>query len=456
MAGIGFELRKLLRKDTLLGLIRAYTYAGVISSGPWILSIIGILIIGIFSLGMVIPNAAVAQFQVSVTYLIAISLLLTGFIQLAFTRFCADRSFEKREELILPNFGGVTLLVTASSGMLGLLAVLFLLPEQSILYRSLLVACFVVLCNIWIATVFLSGMKQYKAILWLYALGYTITVFAAIWLRFLNLEGLLLGFLLGQVTLLTGMLVLIVRGYPSTRIVSFEIFSAKYLFPSLMFVGFFYNAGVWADKAMFWYFSGTGSEVIGPLRASLIYDIPVFLSYLSLIPGMAVFLVRMETDFVEYYNNFYDAVREGGSLAYIEDMRNQMVFVIRQGIFQILKIQAIAALLIMATGAQIFSALGISELYLPLLKVQLVAAALQVVFLAIINVFCYLDQRRMLVLLTGMFLGLNILFTAISLSLGPQFFGYGYMAALAVCVLVGLWLVNRKMGELEYITFMLH
>ena len=196
--------------------------------------------------------------------------------------------------------------------------------------------------------------------------------------------------------------------------------------------------------------------MIGPLRASLIYDIPVFLSYLSLIPGMAVFLVRMETDFVEHYSNFYDAVRDGGSLSYIEEQRNQMVFVIRQGIFQILKIQAIAALLLMVTGAQIFAALGISELYLPLLKVQLIATALQVVFLAIINVFCYLDQRRMLVLLTGLFLVLNILFTGISLYLGPQFFGFGFLLALAVCVLLGLWLVNRKMGELEYITFMLH
>ena len=35
MAGIGFELRKLLRQDTLLGMIRAYAYAGVIGSGPW-------------------------------------------------------------------------------------------------------------------------------------------------------------------------------------------------------------------------------------------------------------------------------------------------------------------------------------------------------------------------------------------------------------------------------------
>ena len=49
MAGIGFELRKLLARDNLLALLRAYAYAGVISSGPWILSILGMLLIGIFS-----------------------------------------------------------------------------------------------------------------------------------------------------------------------------------------------------------------------------------------------------------------------------------------------------------------------------------------------------------------------------------------------------------------------
>ena len=137
-----------------LGLIRAYAYAGVISSGPWVLSIIGILIIGIFSLGVVVPDLAVTRFQVTVTYLIAGSLILTGVVQLAFTRFCADRSFEHREDMILPNFGGVTVLVTLISGCLSLLIGLFLFPGQSILYRVLLVASFVVLSNIWIATVF--------------------------------------------------------------------------------------------------------------------------------------------------------------------------------------------------------------------------------------------------------------------------------------------------------------
>ncbi|MFP1683526.1 exopolysaccharide Pel transporter PelG [Alloalcanivorax sp. C16-1] len=455
MAGIGFELRKLMRRDSLLGMLRAYAYAGVIGSGPWVLSILGILATGLLTISVVSPVGAVTQFQVTVTYIIAFSLMLTGTLQLAFTRFCADRLFEKRDDLILSNFGGVTLLVTMVSGVLSAIAALFLFPAQSVLFQVTLVAAFTVVSNIWIATIFLSGMKQYRAIVLLYSVGYALTVGAAFLLRGFDLEGLLMGFLIGQVALLGGMLVLITRAYPTRRSVSYELFRRGWFYPSLALVGLFFNVGVWADKLMFWFDSSTGSPVIGALRASLIYDIPVFLAYLSLIPGMAIFLVRMETDFVEYYGNFYSAVREGGSLSYIEDMRNRMAATIRVGVFQIIKIQAMAALLIMVVAPDIFEALGISSLYLPLLRVQLVAAGLQVVFLAIINVFCYLDQRWILVALTALFLALNIVFTGLSLALGPQFFGYGFLAALAVCVLLGLWLVQRSMDRLEYQTFML-
>ncbi len=74
MAGIGFELRKLLKSDSLVGLLQAYAYAGVISSGPWVLSIIGILVIGLLSVdGGGARRSWCTQFQVSVTYLIAVS-----------------------------------------------------------------------------------------------------------------------------------------------------------------------------------------------------------------------------------------------------------------------------------------------------------------------------------------------------------------------------------------------
>ena len=50
MAGIGFELRKILRRDSLTGTMTAYGYAGLISAGPLILSIVAILLIGLLSL----------------------------------------------------------------------------------------------------------------------------------------------------------------------------------------------------------------------------------------------------------------------------------------------------------------------------------------------------------------------------------------------------------------------
>ncbi|MDO8417012.1 MAG: exopolysaccharide Pel transporter PelG [Agitococcus sp.] len=455
MAGIGFELRKLLKRDSLLGMMQAYAYAGIISSGPWVLSIIGILVIGLMSVSMVVPEFLITQFQVSVTYLIAFSLTLTGFAQLAFTRFTADRLFEKRANVILPNFNGLLMWVTLLTGLFGTLVIIFLFPNQSIMYRLLMLAGFVVMSDIWIATIFLSGMKQYKAIVSLFAIGYGSTVLFALLLRPYGLEGLLGGFVLGQFILLIGMVILILRNYPSDYFIAFDFMDKRYLFWSLVWVGFFYNFGLWLDKFMFWFYEPTSQAIIGPLRASLIYDIPVFLAYLSIIPGMAVFLVKMETDFVEFYDNFYNAVRDGGSLEYIEEMRNEMVFTVRQGIYQIIKIQSIAALTVFVAGEIILNTLHISLLYLPLLFVNLISVGLQVVFLGVLNVFFYLDKRRIVLVLTGLFVILNGVFTGLTLYLGPKFYGYGLAAALLICIMLGFRYLDKVFDELEYRTFML-
>ena len=77
MAGIGFELRKLLQRDSYAGLLKAYAYAGVISSGPWVLSIVGILLVGMIAAGSA-ADREVTRFQVMVTWLILCSLVLTG------------------------------------------------------------------------------------------------------------------------------------------------------------------------------------------------------------------------------------------------------------------------------------------------------------------------------------------------------------------------------------------
>jgi len=455
MAGIGFELRKILRRDSYTALLQAYAYAGLISSGPWVLSILGVLLIGVLALGHVAPEKLITQFQVSVTYLISVSLVLTGLLQLGFTRYIADRLFEKDGRRVLPNLSGALFVTTGISGMLGVLLLFLLFPEQSLLYKILMLGSFVALCNIWIVTIFLSSIKAYKAILGLFALGYGTTVLMALWLKEYGLEGLLAGFFTGHVVLLTGMLMLSLRDHPSNRYLEFDFMGRGRMYRCLLLVGLFYNLAIWVDKYIFWMHPDTSQAIIGPLRASVIYDMPIFLAYLAIIPGMAVFLVRLETDFVEFYEKFYDAVRDGGTLQHIENMRNEMVFHARQGIQEIIKIQSITVLAVFVAAPALLELLGISDLYLPLLYVNVVAVSLQVVLLGVLNVFFYLDQRRILVLLVSIFLFGNLVFTTLSIGLGAPYYGYGFALALLIAVITGLRLLDRKLDSLEYETFML-
>ena len=454
MAGIGFELRRLLKKDSLLGIIRAYGYAGVISSGPWVLSILCVMVIGILSIGRVVPQKLIVQYLVSITHLMAASLIITGPLQLLFTRFVSDRLFEKREEVVLPNLFGALLVTTLLSGLSGLALTVWIFREN-FAYELIMLASFVTLSDIWVIVVFLSGMKSYHAILSVFAAGYGTAIVASLLLRSLGMEGLLAGFLIGQCVLLFCMLFLVVRQYPGNRLVAFEFFSLKRSHYSLAVTGLMFNLAIWADKFIFWWIPATSQQIIGPLRASIIYDLPIFLAYLSIIPGMSVFLVRMETDFVESYDKFYSAVRQGDTLAHIRLHKDDMVLNIKQGIYEIFKVQGITVVLLFLTADRLLNVIGISQLYIHLFRVNLVGIGVQVLLLAVLNVTFYLDLRRSAMALTGLFLSINVTATLMSIHLGPHYFGFGFALATTLTSLVGIIHLHQKLNVLEYETFML-
>lgn len=455
MAGIGFELRKILDRKSYLAFLQAYAYAGVIAAGPWVLSILGIAVIGLTSLLAQVPDQQIVQFRLSALYVIALSLILTGFMQLAFTRFISDRLFEKKLSVVVSNFHGVLFLTTLLSGTLGMGLAWALFPLQSFLYRVLMVGCLVVLSNIWVATIFLSGMKAYKAIVGLYALGYGTGVGAAVLFHMFGLEGLLLGFFLGQCILLIGMMALTFQTWPTDTFIAWDFLKKERIFWSLVVLGLCYNLAIWVDKFMFWFDPATSDAVIGPLRSSPFYDYPLFLAYLCLLPGMASFLVKMETDFVERNQEFFDAIREGAPLAYIQKAKREMIRSARSGLLEIMKIQFLVFLVVWALGPSLLRWLGVEELYAATFNIFVVGAGLHMVFLGILNVLFYLDNRRVALGLAITFLISNSLFTLGTLHLGLPFFGYGFTLSLFLVVILGLYGLDKNFQTLEYRTFML-
>ena len=453
MAGIGFELRKYLNEDSFTGTLKAYGFAGLISAGPWVLSILGVMLIGIVAISQKVGGQEVEQFTTSVTWMMGTSLILSGLLQLVFTRYIADRLFEGRDHLINPNLFGAMLLTTLASGAIGFVLMVTIFHE-AFAYEVLMVANFVTLSNVWIVVIFVAGLKKFKVILYSFFFGYATTVLLSILLMPFGISGLLAGLLTGHALLMFLMLAVIIPEYPVQETVRMDFLKRKEIFPVLIFVGLFYNLGIWIDKFIFWSYPGTSEAVIGPLRASLIYDLPIFLAYLSIIPGMAVFLLRIETDFAEAYEGFFNAVRGNASLQEIETLGNEMILAVREGIFQIIKVQGITVLVLYMLGPKIVTWLGISDKFIHLYYIDLVGVAAQVLMLAVLNVLFYLDRLSDAFWLTMTLLISNAAFTWITLQLGPMFYGYGFGLSMTLTAFIGIFQLSSELENIEFRTFM--
>lgn len=454
MAGIGFELRRFLKKDSYLGLLQAYGCAALISSGPWVLSIFGVVAIGMFSIGLNAEVKIVTAFLISVTYLIACSIIFGGWLQLMFTRYISDRIFDEQKEVILPNLLGALLVTTLGSLLISVL-LWPLFSGTSLAYRLIMLSNLVILSNIWILVVMLSGLRNYNLILGSFAVGYGISIVFAIFLRGYGVEGLLAGFAIGQAIMMYLMLTLLVREYPAKALICFDFFGReKTAFYSLAATSVIYNFGIWVDKIMFWFNPATSEAVIGPIRSSFAYDPPIFLAYLAIVPGMAAFLLRIEADFVDIYDDFYNAIREGKTLSTIKQIKVEMMATIKASILEIFVVQLLTAVTIIYAASEILASMGLSDDYWSLLSIYVVAVSIQVILMAINNILYYLDKRVITLYLAIIFAILNIILTAVTQHLGAAYYGFGYAGAVLLTTLVGLIILYQKLKKLEYETFM--
>lgn len=454
MAGIGFEIRKLLEKDSYFSKFKALGFAGLITTGPWVFSILGVVLIGVFGRTLDIASVHVTQFSVTVTYLIAGSLILTGIIQLLFTRYIADQVYSKNYASILPSLlGALFVTTTVSTCVSG--TIVYFFDEMTVLYRLLMVVSFVVLCNKWIVMSLLSGLKQYERIVWSFFIGYALTVGLALLLKTFLIEGLMLGFFIGQSVLLLTLLILISQFYPNSWSVDFTFLKRMKPHFYLIVIGVAYNLGIWFDKIIFWFSPATSMEIIAPLRASVIYDLPVFFSYVTIIPGMAMFLITMETYFVESCSKYFRSMEES-SFSQIEQAKSAMVKDVTIGLSAIFKVQLITAIISCVLAPSIFSILGISAQYLTLFYVLTFSVVILILFQAVLNVCFYLDLRPIALTLCLIFALSNGLLSYWSIKLGPEYFGYGFLIALFLSTVYGLFAIYRSFSTLEHYVFMKH
>ncbi|MEZ5434779.1 MAG: exopolysaccharide Pel transporter PelG [Verrucomicrobiales bacterium] len=452
MAGIGFELRKMLEPRSGWSLAHAYLYAGIISSGPWIISIASIALL-YWWLTPIFTQEQRTLFTSAITHAYALGLIITGPIQLVVTRYASDRLSQGQPHDIMPScVGALTLSGILTCGV-GIAFFGFGVPE-SMSFRLAAIALLTSIGMIFLASNHLTGLREYRGVALSFLGGYAATCAAAIVGARWGVSGALWGFALGHL----GLLILLVwrlqrelGGSPRLADLAFLGYFRK--FPQLALCGFFYNVGIWIDKWLFWSCSNQHQQVSGLLQASPSYDIAIYLSLLSIVPGITVFFLKLETEFAEQYEGFFQCVNGRGSLDRIRGAKDDMVDTLSTGFTRLLTVQGLftAGLILFATPVGNF--LGIGVLEIGVFRVTLVGALLLVLFLAMLTIMFYLDDRNGAMLCSAIFAVSNGVLSLVTLRSSEAWYGYGFVVAAGLALLVSMMRVNQRMARFEYHVF---
>lgn len=451
MAGIGFRLNKLITGESYLDLIRGYMYSGIISTGPMLLVILSLA----FLTGIIKGHLGFDEgqfFMGLIVYVYAFSMLGVSPFVYTVTRYLADKHFLKQYQTFTPTYFSCLEVIFLFQSVIAyyFLSFIPLVAEM----KWLLVALYLFVNAIWIAMIFLSAAKNYGWIVAAFMAGGVVGLVVSLFVGgAYGFKGYFFGYTCGQFVtfaVLTAR-IMVEFGYTQAHDYGFILYLKR--FPFMLGVGVCYYLGVWIDKLTFW-FSRYGEGLGGNIFIFSNYDTPMFLAFLTVVPSMAYFLIQMETSFAKKYWAFYESIRAKKELSFIRDQKKIMIDDLTNSFQKFVTFQGAFSALVILFVYEIADVFYLNPLQMGIFRIGIVGAFLQMGMMMILNILFYFDFQKDAFMLTLVYVVSNFVFTWISIQLGLPAFGYGYTTSCFVSVLFGFLIMDRKLKNLEYWTFM--
>lgn len=452
MAGIGFALRRMLEDPGFAGPVKAFGYATLLTSGPWIAASLALALLAATSALAPHSNENHA-FLALVSYAYAFSLIGYGAIQMVASRYLADRIYEGRPEAVAPAY--TRLLFPLLLGQLVVGSCFLAFVPLPVLARLAALLLYLALNGIWLAMGFVSVAGQPRGPALALGFGLVVSLVAGhVGGTLGGLSGQLLGYASGHVLSFLLLQRQVDRCFGPASFAPSGIARAFRQYAALAWTGLAYNLGCWIDKILFWGHAGTGESVAGWLRSAPTYDNAMFLAYLTIIPALALFLIKVETDFYDRYRAYFRAIASHANLAELLRLKEQIRAGLRSHLVLLLKVQAPLTLGLMLFAPELLRALDVSWLSVFVFRTGVFGALLHGMHLVVLVLLLYFDLRLQAAALATLFCVSNALFTLGAFQGGLGAHGYGYTLACGLTLWVGLALLQRALDRLEYHVFM--
>ncbi|MEC9345266.1 MAG: exopolysaccharide Pel transporter PelG [Pseudomonadota bacterium] len=451
MAGIGFALRRLAYRDDLMGIVQGYAHSAVVSSGPWLFTILAVGSINLFAIYLT-SLAELTTFRIILIYNFAFSLAFSGPVLLVATRYLADMIFRKDVVEAPGMLLASMLLLLGSQAPVVVSFYIFAVDLAPVVVAAALMNYFLVTA-IWLVNIFLTALKDYSSITLAFLVGMAAGGGAGIWLAGeFGAVGILMGFNLGLGLILFSLVARVFAEYPYRITRPFAFIGHFRRYWDLALAGLFYNLAIWVDKWVMW-FAPEREQLPSGFISYPVYDGAMFLAYLSIVPAMAVFIVNIETRFFEHYQRFYRDIQHHANYARILENHSALIQALLAASRNVLVLQFCLCIAAILVAGELFAVVGIPALQLGIFRFGVLGALFHVLLMFVGIVIAYFDLRRVLMWIQVLYLVLNGAFTWVTLELGFPWYGYGYFMASLVTFLVAYAVCARNVARLPFLTF---
>lgn len=445
MAGVGFALQELTKQDNLLGKGRAWLQALLMTSGPWLLTILAIGSIFLLTQGQ--ERGSIIEFRIILTYNFSLSAVLTAPFAMLATRALADLIFEKEIEksgsLLVKNLL-ISQIILFPVGIF-FYCFVFNLPTYSIINALFNLH---LLGMLWVTSIFLTAVQRFSVATIAFMAGLMITVIGIVFIiPQITTTLALLCFNIGLLIIVGCCLGVVLGDYrlSSDTMRLLPLFRSYWTY---VIGAFCYNAGLWVDKWLFWVAPDSAVLEESGLRYHAAYDTAIFFSLFSIIPAIVYFAIHFETRFFRRFHNYMNTLLKKGTYSDIKNAEGKVNRSMMRGMRSIVVIEGSFCVLLILYAPYIFSLPGFDFLHVNIFRIGVVAAFFQVLTLSLAIILSYFDDRYGYLISQLLFVIINLLATLATLSIGFESYGYGVFVGSFCSFLYIALRVAGKMGTL--------
>jgi uncharacterized membrane protein len=456
MAGIGFALERLYRSSSFADRMASFAHASIIAAGPCLLSVLCIWLISA-TVSELEGKTTIAAFRALIIYSFALSFVITTPIALLSARLISDKLHD-RDVVAVP---GVMLAAFAVSAIIAVALGTLLFGVALDLDWPASVAAIAncaLIALVWVACLFCSVTRDYTSVTVFFGLGMLLAVvFVTLGYNARpELATMLWGFNIGLAATLFGLLGRIIATFPfaitSIRRPARALGGAALGYWPIALGGLFGAIGAWVDKWVVW-LSPYGVQIQNGLLHAPLYDSAMFVSYLVVVPAYAAFVVHLEVRFFRNYRLFYSSILEHATLAQIRGHGRRLRDETIASLSGITVPQLVVCALVALSAPAVIDLLDMQYRQVGTLRLGLIGAAFQFLFITCSSLTLYFDRRAMFFILQTIFLVLNAALTWALIPLGPTYLGLGFLAASAISALIAYLALARTLYRLDYLTF---